>query len=121
VEYSLSAPITGLRLGIYLLTSHGEPIFTSFDTDDPQMYDSYPVRPAGRYVSRCVVPPDFLNEGRYLIGVNASSYRVRRYFQENHAINFSVDGTGSPGKQWVEARLGPVRPRLAWEIEEPVR
>jgi hypothetical protein len=46
---------------------------------------------------------------------------VRRYFQENHAINFSVDGTGSPGKQWVEARLGPVRPRLAWEIEEPVR
>jgi lipopolysaccharide transport system ATP-binding protein len=116
VEYYLSAPVTGLRLGIYLLTSHGEPIFTSFDTDDPHMYENFTVRPAGNYTSRCVIPADFLNEGRYLIGLNASSYRVRRYFQENHAISFSVDATGSPGKQWLEARLGPIRPRLAWEI-----
>jgi len=118
VEYSLQAPLNGLRVGIYLLTSHGEPIFTSFDTDDPQQYEHYSVRPEGHYRSRCTIPADILNEGRYLIGFNASSYRVRRYFQDGHAMSFSVDGTGAPGKQWFESRLGPVRPRLDWKIEE---
>jgi lipopolysaccharide transport system ATP-binding protein len=121
VEYGLTAPVTGLRLGIYLLTAHGEPIFTSFDTDNPQIYEDYTIRSAGRYLSRCRMPADFLNEGRYLIGLNASSYRVRRYFQENHAMSFTVDGTGAPGKQWQETRLGPVRPRLAWEIKETLQ
>ena len=118
LEYSLQAPLNGLRVGIYLSTSHGEPVFTSFDTDDAEQYERYTVRPTGHYHSRCTIPADILNEGRYLIGFNASSYRVRRYFQDSYAISFSVDGTGAPGKQWLESRLGPVRPRLDWKIEE---
>jgi lipopolysaccharide transport system ATP-binding protein len=118
VEYALTAPVSGLRLGIYLLTSHGEPIFTSFDIDDPRMYEQHTIRQAGRYLSQCIIPGDLLNEGRYVLGINASSYRVQRYFQENHAMSFSVDGSGAPGKQWMEIRLGPVRPRLAWEIKD---
>jgi hypothetical protein len=42
-------------------------------------------RPAGRYISRCVVPADFLNEGRYVLGLNASSFRIQRYFQDEQA------------------------------------
>lgn len=118
VEYLLNAPVAGLRLGIYLQTSHGEPIFTSFDTDNPHTFEAYTIRNGGRYISRCVLPADLLNEGRYLVGINASTYRVRRYFQENHAMSFTVDGAGAPGKQWQETRLGPVRPRLVWEIKE---
>jgi lipopolysaccharide transport system ATP-binding protein len=117
IEYSLGAPVSGLRVGIYLMSTRGEYILTSFDTDDPGRYDRYPVRPAGRYVSRCIVPGDFLNEGRYAVGINASSFRVRRYFQDEQALNFTVDGTGAPGMQWPEPRLGPARLRLDWEIE----
>ncbi len=117
VEYCLSAPITGLRVGIYLMSTRGEYIFTSFDTDDPARFERYPVRPAGRYVSRCTIPADLLNEGRYTLGINASSYRVRRYFQDEQALNFTVDATGAPGMQWPEPRLGPTRPRLDWKIE----
>jgi lipopolysaccharide transport system ATP-binding protein len=117
IEYSLDAPVSGLRVGIYLMSTRGEYILTSFDTDDPGRYDRYPVRPAGRYVSRCTVPGDFLNEGRYAVGVNASSFRVRRYFQDEQALNFTVDGTGAPGMQWPEPRLGPARLRLDWQIE----
>ena len=62
------------------------------------------------------MPGDFLNEGRYILGLNASSFRIRRYFQEEQALSFSVDGTGAPGAHWPELRLGPVRPRLRWEI-----
>ncbi|HEX9028327.1 MAG TPA: ABC transporter ATP-binding protein [Anaerolineales bacterium] len=120
-EYVLDAPVTGLRVGIYLLTSHGEQIFTSFDTDDPEQFERYSVRPAGRYISRCTIPADFLNEGRYVLGFNASSFRVRRYFQDEQSLTFSVDGTGAPGMHWPEARLGPVRPRLQWQIEEKSR
>lgn len=117
VEYSLAQPIAGLRVGIYLNTSHGEVVFTSFDTDEPQKFEQFATRSAGHYVSRCAIPRDILNEGRYIIGVNASSYRIKRYFQDEQALTFSVDSTGAPGKQWPEPRLGPIRPRLEWSIE----
>ena len=58
-----------------------------------------------------------LNEGRYALGVNASAYRVKRYFQDEHALTFTVDAVGAPGKQWPEVRLGLVRPRLEWDID----
>ena len=117
VEYDLEQDITGLRVGIYLISTRGEYIFTSFDTDDPARFDKLSVRPAGHYVSRCVVPADYLNEGRFLIGLNASSFRVKRYFNDEQALTFNVDAVGAPGMHWPEPRLGPVRPRFDWEIE----
>jgi lipopolysaccharide transport system ATP-binding protein len=117
LEYELQAPVTGLRIGIYLLSTRGEYIFTSFDTDEADRFEEMGTRPAGRYLSRCVIPADFLNEGRFVIGVNASSYRVRRYFQDEKALTFTVDAIGAPGMQWPEPRMGAVRPRLDWQIE----
>ncbi len=117
IEYSLAAPIVGLRVGMYLLSTRGEYIFTSFDTDDPEHFERLATRPAGHYISRCTIPADFLNEGRYVVAVNASSFRVRRYFQDDQALSFNVDATGAPGMHWPEPRLGPVRPRLEWKIE----
>ncbi len=116
-EYRLDAPIQGLRVGIYLMTIRGEFVFTSFDTDDPGLFEHYGMRPAGHYLSRTILPPDLLNEGRYVIGVNASSFGVRRYFMDENALSFNVDISGAPGTQWPEVRLGPIRPRLEWRIE----
>ena len=117
LSYTLDQPITGLRVGLYLMSMRGELIFTSFDTDDPELYEKYGERPTGRYTSRCTIPADMLNEGRYAIGVNASSFRVKRYFHDERALAFNVDPTGAPGMHWPEQRLGMVRPRLEWEIE----
>ena len=117
IEYALEQPITGLRVGVYLTTARGEYVFASFDTDDPDEFARQAERQPGHYISRCTLPADLLNEGRYILGVNASSFRVRRYFQDEQALTFSVDATGAPGTQWAESRLGPVRPRLNWEIE----
>lgn len=117
-EYQLDAPVNDLRVGVYLLNTHGEHLFTSFDTDDQSRYEQYGVRAAGHYISRCTIPADFLNEGRYILGVNASVCRVRRFFQDEHALAFAVDSTGAPGMQWLETRLGLMRPRLSWAIEE---
>jgi lipopolysaccharide transport system ATP-binding protein len=117
LEYELTALITGLRVGLYLQTVRGEHVFTSFDTDNPAFFEQYPSRSSGCYVSRCQIPADFLNEGRFLIGLNASSYRIRRYFQDEQALAFTVDAAGAAGTHWPEPRLGPVRPRLNWQIE----
>ncbi len=116
-EYELQSAVTGLRVGVYLMSTRGEYVFTSFDTDETDRFERLPTRAAGRYVSRCILPADFLNEGRFVIGVNASSYRVKRYFQDEKALTFTVDAIGAPGMQWPEPRMGAVRPRLDWEIE----
>jgi lipopolysaccharide transport system ATP-binding protein len=115
-EYALDEPIPGLRVGVYLMTTQGELLFTSFDTDDQEQYQRHAARQAGHYLSRCQVPADWLNEGRYVLGVNASVFRVRRYFHDEHALAFNVDPAGAPGTQWLEQRQGPIRPRLGWEI-----
>jgi len=117
VTYALDAPIQGLRVGIYLLSTRGEYVFTSFDTDEQETFQRWETRPAGRYVSRCIIPANLLNSGRYLVSLNASVYNVKRYFQEDNAVAFTVDATGAPGSHWAEPRPGVVRPRLDWEIE----
>src|SRR5689334_15586774 len=117
-EYQLDAPITGLRIGLYLSTMRGEYVLASFDTDNPEMFDKFDSRKAGRFVSRAEIPADLFNEGRYSLGVNASSFGVRRYFMDENALAFNVDISGAPGTQWGEPRVGPVRPRLNWKIEK---
>ena len=117
MKYQISAPVTGLRVGIYLSTVRGEYVFTSFDVDEPDLYEKYSTRQPGYYVSRCTIPGDLLNEGRYIIGVNASSFGVKRYFMDENTLGFTVDPSAAPGMQWAEQRQGPLRPRLQWVIE----
>ena len=117
-EYRLDATVTGLRVGIYVSTMRGEYVMTSFDTDDPTLFEAHSARDAGHYVSRATLPADIFNEGRYSVGVNASSFGVRRYFMDENALAFNVDISGAPGTQWPEPRVGPIRPRLEWKIEK---
>jgi lipopolysaccharide transport system ATP-binding protein len=116
-EYQVLKETTGLRVGMYLFTSRGEPVFTSFDLDESQRFEQMANRPAGRYISRAKIPGDLINEGRFVIGVNASSYRIQSYFTDEYALTFTADAAGTPGSHWPERRVGPVRPALQWEIE----
>ena len=118
IDYRLDEAVTGLRVGFYLYTTRGEPVFTSFDTDSDESFGQYPFRQAGTWSSRCVIPAHTLNEGRFVLGVNASSYGIRRYFQDDQALSFSVDASGGAGTHWPEPRPGPVRPVLDWQIEK---
>jgi len=117
-EYELRNELTGLRVGLYLATSRGEPVFTSFDTDASQQFEAWSARPAGRYLSRCQVPGNWLNGGTFVLGVNASAFRIRSFFTEERALTLTVDPTGAPGSHWSEPRSGPLRPALTWDIVE---
>ena len=89
VEYELEQPVTGLRVGIYLLTIRGEYVFTSFDTDDPQQFEQQSTRPAGRYVSRCTIPADLSQRGPLCAG-------GQRQFLPHPAL---FSGRAGPGLQ----------------------
>ncbi len=117
-EYRLHQAVKGLRVGMYLITSHGEFVFTSFDTDDPDLFEKHSMRKPGLYHSRVIIPANLLNGGRYVIGLNASAYRIKTYFHDEQTLAFNVDPSGAPGTQWPESRLGPVRPSLKWEIKK---
>ncbi|MFZ3071360.1 MAG: ABC transporter ATP-binding protein [Anaerolineaceae bacterium] len=117
IDYALSQEVTGLRVGFYLMTTRGEPVFTGFDTDSTELFSAYPARPRGTYTSRCTIPANTLNEGRFMLGINASSYHIRRYFQDEQSLSFSVDASGAPGSQWPEPRPGSLRPVLDWTIK----
>ena len=54
-EYVLDAPLTGLRVGVYLMTMRGEYVFASFDTDDPEVVRALP-HPAGRALPQPLSP-----------------------------------------------------------------
>lgn len=116
-EYALAKAIKGLRVGIYLITARGEFVFTSFDTDETEAFNTFDQRTAGKYVSKVKIPANFLNSGRFVVGVNASSYRIRTYFHDEQALAFNIDASGAPGTHWPEPRMGPVRPALKWEIK----
>jgi len=117
-EYELQESITALRTGLYLATSRGEVVLTSFDTDDPQRFERITERSPGRYISRCHFPANLLNGGRFVLGVNASTFRIRSYFTDEHALTFTIDPTGSPGSHWPERRRGLIRPALEWDFSE---
>jgi lipopolysaccharide transport system ATP-binding protein len=117
VEYSLSASVTGLRIGFYLSTTRGEYVLSSFDTDDAKMFEQLTSRPAGRYIDHCQIPADMLSNGHFVLGINASSYHIRRYFHDEQALTFTVNTDGAPGSQWAEPRLGLIRPRFDWTID----
>ena len=93
-------------------------MFTSFDTDDAEKFETVTTREAGTFVSRCEIPANLLNGGRYVVGINASSYKIKSYFHDEQALVFNVDASGAPGTQWPETRHGLIRPKLHWTIEK---
>jgi lipopolysaccharide transport system ATP-binding protein len=116
-EYQIDSPIPG-----YALASISPPCAENSSSlhstrMSPSNTRDIPIAKPGLY-QPLHDPADMLNEGRFVIGVNASSFKVRRYFQEESAVIFTVNPAGAPGMQWAEQRQGVVRPRLNWTIEE---
>ena len=115
IGYELSEPVRDLRVGILLSGGDGALLFCAFDTDDAARYIER--RAAGTYCSRCRIPGELLNEGRFIVGINAGIFNVGRLFQDEHVVTFNVTKTGGAGGHWAEASGGMLRPRLDWEIE----
>lgn len=76
----------------------------------------------GTYVSKCIIPPNFLNSTTYFIGLAVSSYYpdVKIHFYEESCLSFNVldplDGVSTRPETGIPIP-GAVRPAFEWKIE----
>lgn len=111
---SNDAPV--LVPNFHFYTAGGECAFVSHDTDTQFLTE-------GRYVSRCVIPGNFLNEGSYFVGLAISSFSpvTAVHFYERSCLSFNVidphEGIITrPGHSTPIP--GVVRPHFVWALQE---
>ena len=78
IEYEVFQALPHLRTGFRLLTSEGTEAFSSADTANADW--RHRPRGIGRYVSRCKIPGNLLNEGVYAITVGGDIPYVEGFF-----------------------------------------
>jgi len=113
IAYDLNEDIQDLRVGVRLLSAEGVVIFTTTDTDPG---GEGTARPAGGYVSRCVIPGNLLNAGTYTLTVAADRPMRERLFFEENMLSFTIVAMGGVGSSVADGRLGIIRPPLSWEV-----
>jgi lipopolysaccharide transport system ATP-binding protein len=115
IEYELSRALTDIRICLRLVAGDGVVVFTSSDSSNAQWADK--PRSSGRYVSRCEVPGNFLNEGSYRLTVSADIPFVEVLFFEENVLGLHVEQTGGVSGRFNERWPGVVCPSLQWDIE----
>jgi lipopolysaccharide transport system ATP-binding protein len=75
----------------------------------------------GQYKATCSIPPNFLNEGVYTIGLALSSFTLgaKIHFYEKHALTFNIKDSmhGTVGRiGWAGEIPGIIRPEFKWEV-----
>jgi len=113
VEYDVFQIVQELRIAFRLMTADGITVFTSSDTDAW----GGSARVEGTYVSRCKMPANFLNEGRYSVTISADIPFIESLFIEDAAISFTVVQTGGVSGQYPEHWPGIICPNMSWIVE----
>jgi lipopolysaccharide transport system ATP-binding protein len=105
-----------LAPNIHIFNGEGITLFVSIDQDAKWL--RLP-RPAGRYVSTCWIPGNFLAEGSLVVDVAITTLvPFEIHFHERSAVGFevidSIDGDSVRG-DYAGHLPGVVRPSLEWE------
>jgi lipopolysaccharide transport system ATP-binding protein len=79
--------------------------------------------PAGRYTAECRIPPDFLNDGIYVVGLALTSFSESGFnvnFFEQGALSFSMRDPMNPRRRYSYGgpMPGAIRPLLEWSVKE---
>jgi len=115
IEYQILRDASGLRMGVNLTASDGTVLLSTRDLD---FFPEDLQRSAGRYVSRCTFPANFLNSGLYLITVGADFPMIQGHFRVDRALSFRVEEIGGLGSHLADGREGYVRMRFPWAVEQ---
>jgi len=115
IEYEILTVITNLRIGFRMVTSDGTVVFTTSDTEASDSFGR--TRQPGRYVNRCQIPGNLMNEGRYsLLNLWADIPFVKVKFLVENVLPFQIERTGGPGARYPERWTGVICPSLSWQI-----
>jgi lipopolysaccharide transport system ATP-binding protein len=116
IEYEILNALTNLRIGFRLMAGDGTVVFTTSDTEVSESLGRS--RFPGRYLSRCEIPGNLLNEGRYsILNVWADIPFIKVMFLAENMLPFQIERTGGSGARYPERWTGVICPILPWEIQ----
>jgi lipopolysaccharide transport system ATP-binding protein len=113
MEYEIRTRIEDVRIGYKLVAGDGTVVFTSGDTD-PEGLGL--LREPGHYISRCTIPGNLLNSGRYYVTAACDRPMKEVLFSKENILSFVVQLTGGVGGSVPDGRLGVIRLPLKWDI-----
>jgi lipopolysaccharide transport system ATP-binding protein len=117
IVYRVLKSAPGLRIGFRLSSQEGIVIFTTTDMDLSDAEAPGSIREAGVFVSRCHIPPCFLNHGQYSISVGSDIAMVQTNFFCENIVSFSIEPVGGQLASRYDNRTGFVCPDFQWEIQ----
>lgn len=74
--------------------------------------------PTGLYRTRCTLPANFLNEGKYRVSVFLHTNVTHVEARVDDAVAFTVHETGEMRREYSGPWGGVVRPKLGWQTEQ---
>jgi len=113
VQYKILQRSEHLRVGIRLISQDGSVLLSSTDKDG----EEEPTRAPGEYISRCNIPGEFLNRGRYHVTVGCDTPMVRTHFHVEQALSFHMEQTSRVEGKLNDDRTGLLRLQLPWKVE----
>jgi len=115
LQYDIMAPLTGVQVGFWVLTSDGTVVFVAGDKEDALWTNRE--RKAGKYKSACKIPARLLNSGHYTLTVASDLRNVELLFVEENAVSFQVEQTDIPAHSSTRPS-GVICPFLDWQIHQ---
>ncbi len=120
VEYEVIERGHVVQPHLEFMNGEGSRLFVSVDLDEQWRKVA---RPAGRYISRAVLPADLLAEGMVIVNVAIwvlAPIHLKQCYEKD-IVSFQVlddmDGKGSRG-DWAGEFAGMMRPKLTWETTQ---
>ena len=115
IEYEILKALSQLRIAVRVVAADGTIAFTSSDDANPT-WDGRP-RDPGRYISRCSIPGNLMNEGRYSLTLSADVPFIETFFFEESALTLDAQRIAGGGTRYPEYWPGLVCPKLEWDVE----
>ncbi|MDD5584649.1 MAG: ABC transporter ATP-binding protein, partial [Candidatus Omnitrophica bacterium] len=117
IEYDVLQETPGLFLYLELYDSEGTLLFESVHNGDA---DGIPTAMPGAYISRALIPANFLAPIRYELWVGANIYNVRKCIPEPIRIPLNVQATGRVNRAYPGSGApgGKLAPLLEWTTEQ---
>ncbi len=115
VEYRVLAPETVLNVSISLFSQDEVYVLASPSVSDKEWFQR--PHPAGNYRSRCVLPPAFLNAGRYSLTALLVEEGRHVIAQADRIASVDTVDLGQSSGGYFGYWGGVVRPNLPWKTE----
>ena len=115
ITYQVRQASAGLHVYFQLLDAEGTVLFESINNGDA---DEVPVTQAGEYVSRAVLPADWLAPVPYTLRFFAGLSNVRAFFPEPLSVGVNVQSHGIVNRAYPGYQSpGKLLPHLRWDTQ----